>query len=161
MLADRGHKLDAQPMAMAAELSALELPEARDLDWFETRETALIGSLNDAAYGLTGAAFRSALGRLDDARWRGYAARHEGEPVACLLCWDGDYGDCAIAAVATLPAARSRGYATRLLAQALRDARERGCVSTSLQSSSKGLPIYAALGYRPLGRMGMWELRTP
>jgi hypothetical protein len=42
---------------------------------------------------------------------------------------------------------------------ALREARERGCTTTCLEATARGEPVYARLGYRPLGRLGMWELR--
>jgi GNAT superfamily N-acetyltransferase len=159
-LAQRGHRLDSQPWAMAAEIGALQLPREQGLDWVETRDMAMVGRLNDLAYGLPSPAFDAALDRLEDPRWRGYAARIDGAPVSCLLIWDGDYGDCGICAVATLPEARGKGLATRLLARALGDAQARGQITTSLQASPHGYPIYAKLGYRDLGRMGMWERRA-
>jgi GNAT superfamily N-acetyltransferase len=68
-------------------------------------------------------------------------------------------GDVAVSAVATLPAAQGAGIATRLLAVALGEARRRGAVTTTLQASPKGRPVYAKLGYRELGVMQMWERR--
>jgi GNAT superfamily N-acetyltransferase len=160
-LGKRAHRVDAQPWAMAAELDALRLPrEPYDLDWIETRDMALVARLNDVAYDFPSPAFDAVLDRLEDARWHGYAARLDGKPVSCLLIWDGDYGDAGICAVATLAEARGRGLATHLLARALRDAKARGQITTSLQASPQGYPIYAKLGYRVLGRMGMWERRS-
>jgi ribosomal protein S18 acetylase RimI-like enzyme len=159
-LEQRGHRVDSQPWAMAAEIDALRLPRgAFELDWVQTRDMALIAALNDAAYGFPSPAYDAALDRLEDPRWGGYAARLDGKPVSCLLLWDGDYGDAAICAVATLPEARGRGIATHLLARALDDAKARGIGTTSLQASPQGQPIYAKLGYRDLGRMTMWERR--
>lgn len=161
LLAARGHKLDSRPVAMAQEIAALRMPEDGDLDWFETRDMAQIAALNDAAYGFPSPAFEAVLDRLEDTRWRGYAARMDGQTVSCMLAWEGDYGDAAICAVATLPKARGHRLATRLLAHALRDARARGMTTTSLQASPMGYPIYKKLGYRDLGPMSMWERRTP
>jgi GNAT superfamily N-acetyltransferase len=161
-LAQRAHRVDSQPWAMAAEIDALRLPrELGELDWVETRDMALVARLNDAAYGFPSPAFDAVLDRLEDARWHGYAARVDDKPVSCLLIWDGDYGDAGVCAVATLPEARGRGIATRLLARALGDAEGRGMITTSLQASPQGQPIYAKLGYRDFGRMGMWERRSP
>ena len=60
-----------------------------------------------------------------------------------------DHGaDLGVYFVATDPA--SPGVAagsTRLLAAALIAARERGCATSSLQSSARGKPVYEALGY--------------
>jgi len=63
--------------------------------------------------------------------------------------------------VATLPEARGRGLAARLLTHALHDARERGCTTTSLQATKMGQPLYERLGYRNLGPLHMWERRAP
>jgi GNAT superfamily N-acetyltransferase len=63
--------------------------------------------------------------------------------------------------VATLPEARGRGLATALMSHALLEARERGCTTTSLQSSARGRPVYARLGYREIGVVQMWERRQP
>jgi GNAT superfamily N-acetyltransferase len=160
LLTAQGHQLDSRPWAMAEAIAALRLPDEGDLDWFATRDMAQIASLNDAAYGFPSPAFDAVLDRLEDARWHGYVARLHGVPKSCLLLWDGDYGDCGICAVATLPDARGRGLATRLLARALRDATARGQGTTSLQASPQGYPVYLKLGYRDLGRMSMWERRA-
>jgi GNAT superfamily N-acetyltransferase len=161
-LSRRAHRVDSQPWAMAAEIDTLRLPRVLgDLDWVETRDMALVARLNDAAYGFPSPAFDAVLDRLEDPRWHGYAARLEGKPVTCLLIWDGDYGDAGICAVATLPEARGRGLATHLLSRALGDARARGMITTSLQASPQGYPIYRKLGYHDFGRMGMWERRSP
>src|SRR5688572_11433572 len=46
-LSARGHKLDGQPRAMAAELSELTLPELEDLDWSQTRDAEQVAELNE------------------------------------------------------------------------------------------------------------------
>ena len=43
---------------------------------------------------------------------------------------------------------------------ALREVRQRGCTTTTLESTKMAEPLYAELGYRSLGRYQMWELRT-
>ena len=43
---------------------------------------------------------------------------------------------------------------------ALAQARTRGCVTTSLQASRRGRPLYERMGYRPLGALEMWERRA-
>jgi hypothetical protein len=42
---------------------------------------------------------------------------------------------------------------------ALRDARDRGCETTSLEATAAGEPVYRAIGYRALGALQMWERR--
>ena len=59
--------------------------------------------------------------------------------------------------VGTVPEARGRGLARRLLLRALYDARAAGSTVSSLQSSRLGYPVYRRLGYVELCRLGMWE----
>lgn len=160
-LIERGHKLDAQPRAMAADIEALSLPDAGDLDFCETRDMAVVAAINDAAYTFPPPAFRAALVRNVDPRWHAYVARQSGQPVGCVLVHESADGDCGVSGVATLPAARGSGTASRLLAVALRAGAGRGARTTTLQATSKGAPVYARLGYRDLGSLIMWEHRVP
>jgi ribosomal protein S18 acetylase RimI-like enzyme len=158
----RGHKLDAKPRAMAADIAALSLPEIGDLAWHATTDMGVVAAINDAAYDFPPPAFRAALQRNEDPRWHAYVAtRGEGEPVGCVLSYESVDGDCGISGVATLPATRGTGLASRLLSVAITQAMQRGAHTTSLQATSKGAPVYARLGYRDLGALIMWEHRTP
>jgi GNAT superfamily N-acetyltransferase len=62
--------------------------------------------------------------------------------------------------VAVVPQARGRGLAAELMRRALAQARSAGALTTSLESTALGEPVYRSLGYRALGRFGMWERRT-
>ena len=157
--AARGHVLDSTPTAMGAPLDAIAAPPVGDLDWSETRDVALVARINDAAYSFPPPAWSAGIGGLPDG-WRAYVARLDGEVVGALMCFESPDGDVAISGVATLPAAQGHGIATRLLAVALAEARTRGAVTTTLQASSAGRPVYARLGYRDLGAMQMWERRS-
>jgi GNAT superfamily N-acetyltransferase len=157
----RGHVLDARPRAMAAEISSLSLPAAADLSWTETDDVATVAAINDAAYAFPPPAFAAALTRNNDPRWRAYLAHGEGRPVASVMTYESVDGDCGVSAVATLPEMRGSGIASRLLGVALLQAAGRGVVTTTLQATSKGAPLYGRLGYRDLGAMCMWERRTP
>jgi GNAT superfamily N-acetyltransferase len=159
----RGYKLDAEPLAMAAEMSALTLPDAGDLTWSMTRDIRLVARINDAAYGLPPPAFEAALEQWPPSGSRWFACRADlrGSPASVLMFDLSDQGDCGVTSVATLPEAQGRGLATRLLASALREARALGAVTTTLQASALGSGIYRSLGYRDLGAMGMWEWREP
>ena len=54
-LESRGHVLDAQPMAMARDLSAVERPSDDGLpEWTANGDIADVGPLNDRAYGYDG-----------------------------------------------------------------------------------------------------------
>ena len=159
-LAAAGHVLDASPLAMAMELDGLDdSPPPVELDLVHHLGPAVLGRINDRAYGLSGDAFEAALsGWGDDPDRRLYFARRGGEPVSCMMTHD-HAGDCAIELVATLPEARGRGLAGALLHRSLVDAREHGCETTSLQATSAGAPVYERLGYRTLGTLQMWERR--
>lgn len=80
-----------------------------------------------------------------------YVARSNGEDAAMLMAFDHD-GDCGLYMVGTRLAARRRGLATALSAHAIEQARERGCVTTSLQSTEAAEGVYARVGFRGLGR---------
>lgn len=160
-LAARGHRIDSRPVAMAAYLNDLDLAEAGDLDWSETSDPGVIGRINDRAFGFPPPAFEAVLNRWPSGDWRGYVARLAGEPVGAVLAHAIAGGDCGVSGVATVPEARGRGIARRLLSVALREAHACGAVSTSLQASPLGTAVYAGLGYRALGTLYMWERRTP
>jgi ribosomal protein S18 acetylase RimI-like enzyme len=160
-LASRNHQFDYDPVAMAAHIRDLRLPARGDLDWEETDDLRTVGIINDAAFGFPPPAFAAVFDRWPNRRWRGYLARMDNRPVSALLTCDTADGDCSITAVATLPDYQGRGLATRLMAAALRQAQARGMTSTSLQASPSGAGVYARLGYGELGRMPMWERRTP
>jgi GNAT superfamily N-acetyltransferase len=162
-----GHSLDGQPAAMVAELADLVPPEPAGLDWDAGASIELLGALNDRAYGHRPAdGFASAFVTPSaDLSLRGYRARVAGEPACVLATIDhaptpGAAGpDCGVYFVATDPAHRGKGLATRLMAAALGEAHERGCATSTLQSSAMGQPIYTALGYRTWFRFCMYERR--
>jgi GNAT superfamily N-acetyltransferase len=158
---ERGHVLDAKPRAMAADIALLSLPPVGDLSWSETTDVSLVAAINDQAYAFPPPAFGAALIRNADPRWHAYVAKQADAAIACVLSFESEDGDAGITGVATLPAARGTGTASRLLAVALREAAKRGAHTTTLQATSKGAPVYARLGYRDLGAMIMWEHRVP
>jgi GNAT superfamily N-acetyltransferase len=87
-----------------------------------------------------------------------YLASIDGETVGSTLVWaPGE--DAEITFVATLPEARGRGVARRLLAFALEQQRAGGKSASTLISTKLGFPVYRALGYREVGGFEMWERR--
>ncbi len=159
-LAAARHVRDSQPMLMAAPLDEIDLdaPAALELDEAAGLTTAL--ELNDRAYGFApGSGFAGSL-EAGPPGWRTYVARADGAPAACAIAIPA-HGNCEITLVATVPAARGRGLAAGLMRLALREARADGCTTTTLEGSRLGEPVYARLGYRSLGRLGLWELRRP
>lgn len=90
------------------------------------------------------------LPQLGDAG-RIHLASLDGENVVTALAFDHD-GDCGIYNVATVEHARRRGLGTALTAYAVAQARERGCTTATLQSTEMAERVYAAVGFRDLGR---------
>jgi GNAT superfamily N-acetyltransferase len=159
-LAAAGHVLDATPRAMGLELSDLREPDpdpelqvSEHLD--AALETETMRQINETAYGYPAGDFPP-LSPLPGTQL--YLGALDGKTVGTALSWDrGD--DCEITLVATLPEARGRGVAKRLLAHALIQARERGRSGTTLIATKLGYPVYTALGYRDVGGLEMWERR--
>ena len=76
----------------------------------------------------------------------------DGEIVAAALAFDFG-GDCGIYNVGTVEKARRRGLGTALTALRVHDAAARGCRTASLQSTEMAERVYAAVGFRDLGRI--------
>ena len=94
---------------------------------------------------------------LDPAGAHFYVARLDGKNVSMLMALD-HAGDCGIYMVGTVEAARRRGIATALSAHAVAAARERGCLTASLQSTAMAERVYAQVGFRDLG---LWHEYVP
>jgi GNAT superfamily N-acetyltransferase len=162
LLDGAGHAHDAQPRMMTLEnLSAIEPGGLDGVEWTRDPDMDEFGLVCDRAFEFMGEGLLEAVaGGLQVADSHFYLARHEGEPAATAMIIDRD-GDAGVFAIATDPAARGHGLATALMRQALCDARERGCVTSTLQSTKMGFPIYERLGYANHGAIDMWERRKP
>jgi GNAT superfamily N-acetyltransferase len=150
-LSARGHVLDATPEAMAAELAWLDLDGG---DVGEPVDWAALVALNEAAYGVPEGSFAPIAALPPD------AASLVGVPGRAVVGIHDAGDDAYVIFVATHPDAQRQGLGTALMKQALRQARERGCVTTTLEASPKGRPVYERLGYRSFGTLEMWERRT-
>lgn len=159
LLEASGHRLDATPTAMIADLSKPPELDADELDWGAGADPPDVGRINDLAYGWPAETFVQAMARFEAIDGlRLYEARVDGEPVCVLGTYDnGD--DCELYFVATLPDHRGKGLARRLTHRALIDARDRGLTVSSLQATKLGYPIYERLGYEPICKLQMWERR--
>jgi ribosomal protein S18 acetylase RimI-like enzyme len=146
-LSGRGYIIDVSTRAMGMSLGdvSLAVPEVEIeieplLDWDEY--LAYLWSVGVPA-GLLGGADQNAFHLL--------VARLDGENVATALAFDHD-GDCGIYNMSTTEAARRRGLGTALTARHVHDAVERGCATASLQATPMAEGVYAAVGFRDLGR---------
>jgi ribosomal protein S18 acetylase RimI-like enzyme len=138
----RGYTFDGSTRAMGMDLDEIRLPRPEiDLappDWSEYLR--IVG----VPPGFLGGADRTAYHIL--------IARLDGENVATAMAFDHG-SDCGIYNVGTLEHARRRGLGTALTAFHVHDARGRGCQTASLQSTAMAERVYAAVGFRDLGRI--------
>src|SRR4051812_13378544 len=149
-LESRGHKLDADPAMMVADLGSFT-PSLPVPDW-KPATVEDLARINDAAYPWRdGSVERAILGSAyADDSFHLYIAED-----ACVLGIDDCDGDAGVFFVATLPEARGRGLAAGLLSTALVEARERGCDVSTLQATKMGESVYARVGYQRFGAIEM------
>jgi ribosomal protein S18 acetylase RimI-like enzyme len=138
----RGYSLDETTRAMGMALDEFPVPRvALDLappDWAE-----YLRVIDVAPELLAGA---------DHGAFHVVVARHGGEAVSAAMAYDhGD--DCGIYNVGTRTHARRRGLGTAVTAELVRAARGRACRTASLQATPMAEHLYAALGFRDLGRI--------
>jgi GNAT superfamily N-acetyltransferase len=138
----RGYTLAESTRAMGMALGDIRLPrpeiELGQADWLEYLR--IIGVPPGFLSGADHAAFHVLVARLG------------GENVATAMAFDLG-GDCGIYNVTTLQRARRRGLGTALTALQVHDALARGCQTASLQSTEMAERVYAAMGFRDLGRI--------
>jgi GNAT superfamily N-acetyltransferase len=158
LLHQAGHHLDASPRAMTLDLRVSKLAGVGELDWEHTRDARALAEINETAYGLPPGEFTAAMSGMSEPPVILYLARVEGTPAACVATLD-EAADCGVYFVATAPIAQKRGLASALLRQALVEAQERGCRTSSLQATAAGRAVYARLGYRDVCALEMWEHR--
>jgi ribosomal protein S18 acetylase RimI-like enzyme len=140
-LEGRGYVLDTTTRAMGLALEDLELP----------RPTIELGSASWSEYVQLIGLAPGFQANADPAAVRLVVARLDGANVATALGYD-HAGDRGIYNVVTLPHARRRGLGSALTTLLLHEAREQGCVSASLQATPMAERLYAAIGFRDLGR---------
>ncbi len=138
----RGYRIEESTRSMSVELADLRLPRPRlDLappDWPEHLR------ILEVPAGL--------LARVDPSAFHVLTARLDGRGVSTAMAFD-HAGDCGVYNVSTLPPARRRGLATALTTLQLHAAVARGRRTASLQSSEMAERVYAAAGFRDLGRI--------
>ena len=144
-LSDRGYTIAESTLAMGRSLPAVSLTlpvvELGPLDWPD-----YLAYLH--AVGVPAGLLRGA----DPSAFHTLAARHAGQNVATAIAFD-HHGDCGIYNMSTLATARRKGLGTALTSRHVHDAAERGCSTASLQSTAMAEGVYAAVGFRDLGRI--------
>jgi len=142
LLEGRGYRLDETTRVMGMELRELCLP----------RPELTLAAPHWAEYLRTFDLSPELLRGADHVALHLVLARSNGASVAAALAFDCE-GDCGIYNVATVEHARRRGLGTALTALQLHAARERGCRTASIQATPMAERIYAATGFRNLGRI--------
>ncbi|HSB39204.1 MAG TPA: GNAT family N-acetyltransferase [Gaiellaceae bacterium] len=138
----RGYILDTSTRALGMPLDGIRLP----------RPEIELGSTSWDDYLCTFGLPAGLLAGADHAAFHLLVARLDSENVATAMAFD-HHGDRGIYNVGTLEHARQRGLATALTAVHLHDALARGCRTASVQSTKMAERVYAAVGFRDLGRI--------
>jgi ribosomal protein S18 acetylase RimI-like enzyme len=144
-LTGRGYRLDEITRAMGMPLAA----RAREAGVADIGR----GNWDDhVAYLGRDGAPAGVLSRADPAAFRVLVARLGGEIAGTAIAFD-HAGDCGVFNVGTLAPYRRRGIGTALVDRLLRDAFARGNHTATLQSTEIAAGVYAAAGFRDLGRI--------
>jgi ribosomal protein S18 acetylase RimI-like enzyme len=138
----RGFTFDSSTRAMGMELDAIRVPRPWGLDLSAPDWAEYLRAIEVPA-GL--------LADADRDPFHVTVARADGRSAAGGLAFD-LAGDCGIYNVGTLEPFRRRGLGTALTAHLLHDGRARGCRTASLQATAMAERVYAAVGFRDLGR---------
>jgi ribosomal protein S18 acetylase RimI-like enzyme len=154
-LSRRGMVVTTASPGMGAAIDELGMTAAQET---QRADLATVGRVNDLAYGNYDGRLERTLTPLPDDALKGYQAALNGSPAAVALALHHDE-DAGISFVATIPKARRLGLATQVMQQALTEAQEAGCTTTTLQATEVGERLYTALGYRRLTVMQLWERR--
>ena len=169
--AEDNHWIDAAVAAPRADLtgaphcvwstedspSGLEMPCMAVVlgDWeapsVETPPLAVVGELNDRAYGQEGR-LGPLIAAIDDPRVHTHGIRVDGE-WACVALTLRLGDDVSVQYVATDPSFRRRGLAARVVAAALAEARADGLRTATLQASPDGYGVYERLGFRTVATL--------
>jgi GNAT superfamily N-acetyltransferase len=155
-LAQAGMVVTAASPGMGAAIADLETHDDEDAT---PADLTTVGRVNDLAYGNYDGRLQRTLAPLPNGILHAYRVDHHGKPAAVALALHHNE-DCGISFVATVPKARRKGLARAVMRQALQEAREQGCTTTTLQATEVGEKLYANLGYRHLCVMQLWERRA-
>lgn len=157
-----GHHHDSEPRVMVVEdLARIDAPDLEGVEWTRDPDREQFAQVCDDGFEMEGEGFAEMIdGGLEFPGGHLYLAMHDGAPAATAMVIDAG-GDAGVFAIATVPEARGRGLAGALTAQAVREARERGCTTSTLQATKSGFPVYERMGYETVEPIDMWERRKP
>lgn len=136
--------------------SELEIRRVTDAAGIDTHRTAVtLGFGSDPAVAL-GNVCVDLLDRPECAVYVGYV---DGQPVVSGLGWRTGR-TIGVYSIATIPAARRRGYGAAMTARVVADGALAGCDVAALQASELGRPIYERLGFRTVIRYAAYADRV-
>ncbi|HZD78971.1 MAG TPA: GNAT family N-acetyltransferase, partial [Actinomycetota bacterium] len=138
----RGYRLDTTTRAMGMALGDVRLPRPR----------IELGAPDRSEYLRILGAPPEFLARADPHAYHILLAGLRDENVATAMAFD-HAGDRGIYNLGTIEHARRGGLGTALTALHVHDVLARGCRTASLQSTPMAEGIYAAVGFRDLGRI--------
>jgi ribosomal protein S18 acetylase RimI-like enzyme len=143
-LSSRGYAIAESTRAMGMSLDDISIPapeiELGPSDWSQhLHYLRAVGAPDGLLAGVDPSGFHVLVARLD------------GENVATAIAYDHE-GDAGIYNMGTLQHVRRRGLGTALTTRHLLDAVERGCSTATLQATPMAEGVYAAVGFRDLGR---------
>ena len=138
----RGYTVDTTTRAMGMTLDEIRLPRP-DID---------LGPAAWSEYLRSEGLSPDFLSNADHAALHVLVSRVDGGIVAAALAYD-FAGDCGIYNVETVEWARRRGLGSALTTAQLYAGLARGCQTASLQSTPMAEGVYAAVGFRDLGRI--------
>jgi ribosomal protein S18 acetylase RimI-like enzyme len=148
---DAGLHLDSTPTAMVAPLDDVAKAAAEAVD------TATIGAINDAAYGLPLPTLTLPISGFPDTVHRYGVRAADGEVGAVAMAFDHGHEDTAVWFVATRPEAQNQGLGRKVMTALLQEAHARGNRTASLQSSAAGRRLYESLGFATVGEVHLYE----
>lgn len=117
----------------------------------ETPSLAVVGELNDRAYGQR-ERLGPLIGAIVDTRVRTHGLRVDGE-WACVVLTLRHGDDVSVQYVATDARFRRRGLAAQVVGAALTEARDDGVRTATLQASPDGFGVYERLGFRTVATL--------
>ena len=133
---------------MGLELDDWQAPRAERV---ETPSLAIVGELNDRAYGQRDR-LAPLIGAIADERVRTHGLRVDDE-WACVVLTVRVEEDVSVQYVATDARFRRRGLAAQVVGAAVADARDDGVRTATLQASPDGFGVYERLGFRTVATL--------
>lgn len=151
---------DGAPPLMHAAIDEVDLSAPPVDGVVDEGPAAHVWAVDDRAFGMPpDAGFAAGFPLEPDAALRRSVAYDGDEPVGAVG-WVLSGTDAYICLVGVVPEAQGRGLCKGLMAHVLRRAREAGASTTTLEASPAGYPVYDRMGYRTIGRCGLWESRV-